>query len=661
MRRPDIKINRIFPEHDSNTPDVSTKVDLCSTVFSEPGVVLTKAMRGSLPATRPRFVRPQLPWIKSHQNTENVGMKRWFMDAYVAARRQRTQQSCRNPSKAIDFLSLIDVDDENFDDHVEDLLAGKLIDSSLFRHCILFLICTNSLMILLQTIPELASNFGRLFQMMDQFFLTAFVFEIMIKWFHGFRIFWHDFFNIFDFSIVMVSFLGNQVFQNASMVKVLRTLRALRSVKFIKRLEGLRMIMSTLLSSLSNMVPVLFYIILLIFIASVLSVFILEEYVPKHFGSLETAMFSYYILITLDGWVEVFEDTIEAIGDEGISMLLVLILFFIFIFLGAFVFVNMVVGILVTNLQVAFEERNKTAKRSLRDLKASQSNTMPRNVSVQEVGPSLIKGATANQKPLEIPDMTQLSAPKVHSYFLLLAAIQDNLDEFQKLRMQIHDVVIQASSMNEEDEDSYNMISPANSVYDVSETKAETEPTSEKNPTNGKMGDTMSILLAGGSNAENIIKNMHHHHKHSGPTTSFGDIAGSLRRSSRALASGTTSRHHSIVSTSAGRSPDTSRAKPRFSRANALGNTHGSSRGSLVTGMSPPPLHRAGSASGPSRSHLTRSATNRSWDQGHRRTARASPEASSSPQGPSSPTLHRAQGGLVRSVLGNKPDQKLPD
>lgn len=51
-------------------------------------------------------------------------------------------------------------------------------------------------------------NYGSVFMALDKFFLTVFIMEILIKWYHDFFGFWKVNWNIFDFIIVAASLLG---------------------------------------------------------------------------------------------------------------------------------------------------------------------------------------------------------------------------------------------------------------------------------------------------------------------------------------------------------------------------------------------------------------------------------------------------------------------
>lgn len=51
---------------------------------------------------------------------------------------------------------------------------------------------------------------------LDKFFLTVFIMEILIKWYHDFFGFWKVNWNIFDFIIVAASLLGPSKWRHSS-------------------------------------------------------------------------------------------------------------------------------------------------------------------------------------------------------------------------------------------------------------------------------------------------------------------------------------------------------------------------------------------------------------------------------------------------------------
>lgn len=61
-------------------------------------------------------------------------------------------------------------------------------------------------------------NYGNIFMALDQIFLSLYVMEILLKWYHDFLGFWKVGWNVFDFVIVAASLLGPSECVDASFV-----------------------------------------------------------------------------------------------------------------------------------------------------------------------------------------------------------------------------------------------------------------------------------------------------------------------------------------------------------------------------------------------------------------------------------------------------------
>merc|ERR1711912_150461 len=88
-------------------------------------------------------------------------------------------------------------------------------------------------------------------------------------------------------------------------------------------------------------------------VLGVMGVTFFGEAMPHDFGNLPTAMFSLFICVTQDGWVNIFNQFRDAGGETYVGGAFY---FFISIMLGAFVFANLVVAVVVTNLEMAMKE-----------------------------------------------------------------------------------------------------------------------------------------------------------------------------------------------------------------------------------------------------------------------------------------------------------------
>eukprot|EP00058_Branchiostoma_floridae_P005263 XP_002590751.1 hypothetical protein BRAFLDRAFT_78165 [Branchiostoma floridae] len=81
----------------------------------------------------------------------------------------------------------------------------------IFRLIVFGLIIVNSVLIAMQTDEQLSIDYAALFSIFDQFVLTIFMWEILLKWYYGFVVFWKESWNILDFVIILALLLGPSV------------------------------------------------------------------------------------------------------------------------------------------------------------------------------------------------------------------------------------------------------------------------------------------------------------------------------------------------------------------------------------------------------------------------------------------------------------------
>ncbi|KAI0208363.1 hypothetical protein LSAT2_006977 [Lamellibrachia satsuma] len=109
-------------------------------------------------------------------------------------------------------------------------------------------------------------------------------------------------------------------------------------------------------TDMTNIVLLLF-IILLVFAVSGVTLF--GKVIPDRFGDLQTSLFSLFICVTQDGWVDLynhFQKSSVLMTVAGAAYL------FLVIMIGAFVFANLVVAVVVTNLEMAMRDANLDSK-----------------------------------------------------------------------------------------------------------------------------------------------------------------------------------------------------------------------------------------------------------------------------------------------------------
>lgn len=188
--------------------------------------------------------------------------------------------------------------------------------------------------------------------------LTVFVVEICLKWYYGFLIFWKVGWNILDFIIVVALLLGPafQFLGSSRILRILRVLRAARSLRSISGLQGLSLVVQTVLQSLPDMFNIALVLCIILIVFAVAGITLFGQEIPNYFGDLGKAMFSLFICVTQDGWLNIFEAFKKAGETQPWILIAGMIYLILAITVGAFVFANLAVAAVVTNLEIAMKE-----------------------------------------------------------------------------------------------------------------------------------------------------------------------------------------------------------------------------------------------------------------------------------------------------------------
>lgn len=262
--------------------------------------------------------------------------------------------------------------------------AKWISNHSWFTGCVFTLIILNAVV---QGVESALSEqefpmFFSFMDILDDITIVIFSLEIILKWLDSFAKFWLDGWNVFDFAVTALSaiprliemFVGQSSSSSSSgsngggggftaVVSQLRLFRTLRILKMIARLSSLRVVISTVIEALQALGFVLFLLLLLTYMFAIFAVNLFSPYTTStvqglvyqsKFKDLPSAFITLFQLLTLDQWY-VLQDDIQRV----VSPVLVVIFFLVWVWIGAFVFRNVFVGVIVKK----FEEMNATAHR----------------------------------------------------------------------------------------------------------------------------------------------------------------------------------------------------------------------------------------------------------------------------------------------------------
>ncbi|CAH7436621.1 Catsper4 [Phodopus roborovskii] len=329
----------------------------------------------------------------------------------------------------------------------------QLLRHPAFQLLLALLLVTNSITIAIRTNSFLGQKHYELFSIIDDIVLTILICEVLLGWLNGFWVFWKDGWNILNFLIVIILFMGFFIKQLA-IPAVTYPLRALRLVHVCMAVEPLAKIIRVILQSVPDLANVVALILFFMLVFSVFGVTLFGAFVPKHFQNMGVALYTLFICITQDGWLDIYSDF--QMEDREIAMEVGGAIYFaIFITIGAFIGLNLFVVVVTTNLeqmmkigeqgqhrQITFSEIGTDEDDFVDDLPLVHCTEARKEISGHP------------QEPLVGGPLCNLTEKTCDNFCLVLEAIQENLMEYKEIREELNTILEEVRSIryNQEQE-----------------------------------------------------------------------------------------------------------------------------------------------------------------------------------------------------------------
>lgn len=215
----------------------------------------------------------------------------------------------------------------------------------MFDTAIIALILFNAVILGLETFDSLAGRYHGLFGVINNVILGVYVVELLIRltafrW--NARAFAEDRWNIFDFLVVVASFVP-WLRENAMLLRVVRVARIVRVVRF---LPDLRVIMGAVGRSVPGVASLAAATVLLIYIYGMLGWVLFGTHDPENYGNIGHAMLTMFVMLTLEN----LPDNI-AMGQQVSDWTIV---FFIsYTVIASFLLFNLFIGIVLNSMEEA--------------------------------------------------------------------------------------------------------------------------------------------------------------------------------------------------------------------------------------------------------------------------------------------------------------------
>jgi voltage-gated sodium channel len=213
-----------------------------------------------------------------------------------------------------------------------------------FRGAVLGAILVGAVLVGLETVPSIHDAYGEAIWGVDRLVLAVFVVEVVLKILAEGRRPWRYFadpWNVFDFAVTAICLLP----LDAKFAQVLRLGRVARSLRLITALPRLQLIVSALLRSLPSFGWITLLLFTLLYVYSVMAVFLFGQADPERFGSLWKSVLTMFGVLTLEGWVDIMGDQMKS-GAPVMAP----VFFVSFIMSGTMIFLNLLVGVIVNSM-----------------------------------------------------------------------------------------------------------------------------------------------------------------------------------------------------------------------------------------------------------------------------------------------------------------------
>ncbi|XP_038967213.1 cation channel sperm-associated protein 4 isoform X3 [Rattus norvegicus] len=256
-------------------------------------------------------------------------------------------------------------------------------------------------------------------------------------------------------------------------------LRALRLVHVCMAVEPLARIIRVILQSMPDLANVMALILFFMLVFSVFGVTLFGAFVPKHFQNMGVALYTLFICITQDGWLDIYMD-FQVEEREYAMEVGGAIYFAIFITLGAFIGLNLFVVVVTTNLEQMMktgEEEGHLQPITFNEKDAEEEDWTD-ELPLVHCTEARKETSAVPQEPLVGGPLRNLSEKTCDNFCLVLEAIQENLLEYKEIRDELNTIMEEVRSIryNQEQENvimhkrtSKSMTFPSESSADIRE------------------------------------------------------------------------------------------------------------------------------------------------------------------------------------------------
>lgn len=174
---------------------------------------------------------------------------------------------------------------------------AAFIESRRFQGFVTGLILVNAITLGLETAPHLVGPYAGVLHRLDAAILALFTIELVLRVAVHRTRFFRDPWSLFDLAVVAISLVPS-----AGSLSVLRAFRVLRVLRLVSVAPSMRRVVAGLLGALPGLSSILGLMVLVFYVAAVLSTRLFGGAFPEWFGSLGASAYTLFQVMTLESW-----------------------------------------------------------------------------------------------------------------------------------------------------------------------------------------------------------------------------------------------------------------------------------------------------------------------------------------------------------------------
>ncbi len=239
---------------------------------------------------------------------------------------------------------------------------------TVYEYLLLLIIIVNTITIGLETVPEIATAYGRTLFVIDQICFWIFVGDLIFKaiaynreffgefrWDdEGIRYFHLNKWNLFDLLIIIISGIGSlpffgvfrvwRLFKSVKIVKGIKSFRVFKTLKLVNGINQLRVILKAVLKAIPSVLWTFCLLLIFAYVYAIIGISLFGSDFPSWFGDLGVAFLSLFKMTSID-------------ASEIISQFKFAWLYFVtYDFFEASIIMNVIVGVIVNSVNASRAE-----------------------------------------------------------------------------------------------------------------------------------------------------------------------------------------------------------------------------------------------------------------------------------------------------------------